>query len=344
MATPSRALANLGTREQLDEVAQRILDFVPGAKELPTEARLALAQISVARGLDPFIGEVWGIPVKTDGRVVGFRIMIGIQAWRRSAHDSGEYAGRWFYDCTPEERAALGAEKGDLAVRCVVGKRKAGQRMVEFDGYGLYKKGERTKMNPLTCVRYRAERDAMKGAFPIAFGGGGGPMNVSVVGEDGEAWEPEPPKIQAPLTYGAAPAPVATVDATQNAGRAEPTLSDGASAGGGAGSGGAAGNGVNAGSVGRRPAQIKCNLDEWKRQCRELAQKFDHYRNGGGLPDMNRIQFTLPAIGFPLITPDKLEPAFEALAEHARVNHPNKAKAPQATAPAVRVKDEEIPF
>jgi hypothetical protein len=63
-------------------------------------------------------------------------------------------------------------------------RRKTGQQPMEFDGYGLFRKGEWTKMNPLQCVRLRAERDAMKAAFPIALHVPGG--RVSIVDESGE--------------------------------------------------------------------------------------------------------------------------------------------------------------
>jgi hypothetical protein len=63
-------------------------------------------------------------------------------------------------------------------------RRRTGEHPVEFDGYGIYRQGERTKMNPLQCVRYRAERDAMKAAFPISLNIHG--EKVSVVDDNGE--------------------------------------------------------------------------------------------------------------------------------------------------------------
>ena len=53
---------------------------------------------------------------------------------------------------------------------------------MEFDGYGLFRVGnEYTKMNPLQCARYRAERDAMKAAFPISLPPG---VSAKVIDEE----------------------------------------------------------------------------------------------------------------------------------------------------------------
>lgn len=172
--------------EKVNDLANRLAEFLPGARDLPKEARLTLAQIGLMHSLDPFTGEIWAIPQKEreTGRIVGFSIMVGIAGWRASAHRSGEYWGRTFRECTPEERAALGAGPKDLALRCIVMRRRTGSHPVEFDGYGIYRQGERTKMNPLQCVRYRAERDAMKAAFPISLNVAGAKVNI--VDDNGE--------------------------------------------------------------------------------------------------------------------------------------------------------------
>jgi len=180
----SQVLAlRFGQRDSVSELAQRILDFLPGAKDVPAEGRLALAQIALAHGLDPFLGEVWAIPQREreTNRVIGFQLMIGIAGWRAHAHRSGSYAGRVFQLCTPEERKMLGCLPDDLAMKCIITRRAAGQHPMNFDGYGIFRTGkERTKMNPLQCVRTRAERDAMKSAFPLGLSGGmmGAPVRV----------------------------------------------------------------------------------------------------------------------------------------------------------------------
>lgn len=142
-----KATTRFGERAEVEELSKRILDFLPGAKDIPPEARLALAQIAVMHDLDPFTGEVWAIPEKDreTREVVGFRLMIGMAGWRANAHRSNEYVGRAFYSCTPEERKALGAGPNDLVIRCIVTRRKTGQPSMVFDGYGLFRAGERRK-------------------------------------------------------------------------------------------------------------------------------------------------------------------------------------------------------
>ena len=175
-------------REAVNEMAQRIADFIPGAKTVPLETRLAMAQIALAHRFDPFMGDIWPIPErkKVNGEwvTVGYRIMIGITAWRRSAHETEEYWGRRFEKCTEEERKWLKAGPNDLTMKCVVMRRKTGQQPMEFDGYGIFHADESSKMNPLQCVRLRAERDALKGAFPIGFGGGA--VKIGVADDTGE--------------------------------------------------------------------------------------------------------------------------------------------------------------
>lgn len=181
-------LTVLADEQKVNDLANRIAEFLPQSRALPKDTRLTIAQIALAHRLDPFLGDIWAIPernkVNGEWQTTGYRIMIGISAWRRSAHDTGEYWGRHFDKCTPEERQWLGAGANDLAIKCTVYRRKTGQQPMEFDGYGLFRQGEPSKMNPLQCVRLRAERDALKGAFPIGFGGGA--VKIGVADDAGE--------------------------------------------------------------------------------------------------------------------------------------------------------------
>lgn len=175
-------------RNKVNDLADRIAEFLPQSKTLPKDTRLAIAQIALAHRLDPFLGDIWAIPdrnkINGEWVVTGYKIMVGISAWRRSAHESGEYWGRHFEKCSDEERKWLGAGPNDLVIRCIIYRRKTGQQPAEYDGYGIFKADERSKMNPLQCVRLRAERDALKGAFPIGFGGGA--IKVGVADDSGE--------------------------------------------------------------------------------------------------------------------------------------------------------------
>jgi hypothetical protein len=178
----------LTDRNKVDEMAERIAEFLPQSRSLPKDTRLAIAQIALAHRLDPFLGDIWAIPernnVAGNWQTTGYRIMIGISAWRRAAQESGEYWGRHFKPATDEERQWLGAGPNDLAMRCIIYRRKTGQQPAEYDGFGIFKANEKSKMNPLQCVRLRAERDALKGAFPIGFGGGA--VKIGVADDTGE--------------------------------------------------------------------------------------------------------------------------------------------------------------
>lgn len=160
---------NHGSLEEVKDLEQRIVDFLPGAKDVPHDVRMAMAQIGIAHGLDPFLKEIWPIPVKNrDKQIVGWELMIGISGWRNAAHRSNEYWGRRFEKVTDEDRKAIGAGSNDLVARCIVMRRKTGQQPAEFDGYGLARSDEFSKMNKFQLARLRAERDAMKAAFPIS--------------------------------------------------------------------------------------------------------------------------------------------------------------------------------
>jgi len=167
--------------EKVKDLEQRIVDFLPGAKEVPTSVRMAMAQISIAHGLDPWLKEVWAIPVKKSGQIVGWELMIGISGWRNAAHRTNEYWGRRFEKVSDEDRKAMGAGANDLVTRCIVMRRKTGQQPAEYDGYGMASPAEFSKMNKFQLARLRAERDAMKAAFPIS-----APIGVTLSAVDDE--------------------------------------------------------------------------------------------------------------------------------------------------------------
>jgi hypothetical protein len=171
--------------ETVKKLEQRMLDFLPGAKDVPHDVRMAMAQIAVAHNLDPFLRHVWAIPkTNRDKQVIGWELFIGINGYRESAHRTGEFWGRRFEDVTDQERKMAGAGANDFVLKCIVMRRKTGQQPASFDGIGIYKAGEFSKMNPLQCVRLRAERDAMKAAFPIS-----SPFGVDIKFADEEGTE-----------------------------------------------------------------------------------------------------------------------------------------------------------
>ena len=168
-----------GEIDRVEELEKRIVDFLPGAKDVPHNVRMAMAQIAIAHGLDPFLREVWPIPKGGNN----YELFIGISGWRNAAHRSGEYWGRRFEKVSDEEREWLAAGPKDLVVKCVVMRRKSGQHAAEFDGYGIAKQTDQSKMNKFQLARLRAERDAMKAAFPISSPFG---VVVKAVDDDGD--------------------------------------------------------------------------------------------------------------------------------------------------------------
>ena len=60
--TSEQTLPGYGDRAEIQEMATRITNMLPGAKEIGPVGALALAQVARSLGLNPFIGEIWAIP------------------------------------------------------------------------------------------------------------------------------------------------------------------------------------------------------------------------------------------------------------------------------------------
>ncbi len=284
--------------EKVNDLAQRLTDFLPGARDLPKEARLTLAQIGLMHNLDPFTGEIWAIPKRdNDTGGLSFSIMIGIAGWRAAAHRSGEYWGRTFRECTQEERAALGVGQKDLALRCIVMRRKTGFHPVEFDGYGIYRQGERTKMNPLQCVRYRAERDAMKAAFPISLNVSG--VKVNIVDDNGEIIDGDmdhgpfqgPPQHDDPPIEVISPDPEQTAP-DENQADHEPQ-----------------------GLIGKSAAVKGGAHKAFRDAADSFAERHPRYRLPDGATDYHRILEMAASEGYKEVTSDNLGTVFEQVAQ-----------------------------
>lgn len=314
--TEDRTLADMS---KVNDLADRIAEFLPQSRQLPKDTRLTIAQIALAHRLDPFLGDIWAIPErgKVGGEWVttGYRIMIGITAWRRAAQDSGEYWGRHFEKATDEERKWLGVGPNDLAMRCIIYRRKTGQQPCEYDGFGVFKAGEPSKMNPLQCVRLRAERDALKGAFPIGFGGGS--VKIGVADDTGEEINGDVshgPKWdvvttgQPPIEQHTAEAPAAPPDPEEIAAfgpepKPEATASQPAE------------------RKVYRIARVVFNgmtPDQWHTLCDAFAANNPNWQKAGK-PDMNHILASAGHAGFETINSNNIDEVFAAIiAEHAK--------------------------
>lgn len=177
-----------GGRDEVREMAGRILAMLPNAKKLNENERLGLAQLAVAHGLNPFNGEVWALP--------GIGLMIGVKGLRKKAHE--HVAGNFWIDyrevTDQEERKRWRIPEGALAFEArlydsenirtytdtIKNLMAAGipwesvEKMVGTrpytSGIGVLKSGESTKMEPVQCARKRAESNALKQRFDVPFG------------------------------------------------------------------------------------------------------------------------------------------------------------------------------
>lgn len=179
--TDETALVLYGDRQDVKELAFRIEKFLPATKELPDAGRLALAQVAMSMGLNPFLGEIWAIPKKDykTGQVVGWDIMAGIKGLRRAARRTKIPFVVTFRNPTTEEAQEWGLQAGDIGkVAQLYRVTHAEQTIYKLtgkwpmiEGVGIYKNGEKTKMQPIQVARKRAEADALKQGFdlPVAF-------------------------------------------------------------------------------------------------------------------------------------------------------------------------------
>jgi hypothetical protein len=160
-----------------NEMAKAMIEFLPGGNTLPEATRRAMAMLAVNNGLDPFLGEVYAVPQKRKNErtgtweIVGYALGIGRGGWLRNAERSGLYQGNEFRFCTPEEEAAMGVQKGDVAMCCNVFKAVSSVRHsgnYRVSGFGIVGVDEKSKMNHFQLSRKRAFVDALRNAFPMA--------------------------------------------------------------------------------------------------------------------------------------------------------------------------------
>jgi len=163
------ALAQYGDRGQVRELGSRIKHFLPNGNKMSDSDAHSLAQLALAHGLDPFIGDCWWIP--------GKGIMVGINGLRKAARRASPYSvdiqmmrtnERAEYD-VPDGAAAYIARlfRGDIMAQMAA----ARQPIFPFIGAGVCTKGERIPHTKSAAwvARKRAEADALKAAYDIAF-------------------------------------------------------------------------------------------------------------------------------------------------------------------------------
>ena len=189
----------LGNKDDLTRYANRLQIMLPQGNKISAHEAMALAQIAIVTGLNPFTGELWYIPGKGP--------MVGIAGARKLAQQDakgkGGYVWEEFTDVPPDE-AGVPPEVKDLvaAVKCVVydsaaiehfqksflemvtAFREAGSKdpvgearsilgnKPQWEGYGFSTKSERSTMNKRALAKKRAHADALKKKIIVPFGGG----------------------------------------------------------------------------------------------------------------------------------------------------------------------------
>ena len=186
----TNAIQTYGSNNEINTMAGRFRIAVKGGEKLSNNEAVALAQVAKVTNLNPFTGEIWGIP--------GKGTMIGIAGARRLFAEQTD----GFVEvlaCSPEE---AGATEKDVVVafKCIAHDSKktaAYQKMLtetiatmraagspdpfgdakeicgprpQWIGYGYSTHSETSRMNKTQLARKRAEADALKKCIIVPFG------------------------------------------------------------------------------------------------------------------------------------------------------------------------------
>jgi len=164
----TKALTLYPDQQEVDTLTRRIRDLLPGADKFSDAVLTAFAQISLAHGLDPFIGECWIIPTKR-----GPRIRAGIEGHRKAAHKQSAYQLHQ-RPMKAQERDAHGLRDDQIGAITEIYRADSvihGQPYAPTLGYGIYTKGEsipHTKTAMWLAFK-RSEQDALRKAFDLPF-------------------------------------------------------------------------------------------------------------------------------------------------------------------------------
>lgn len=198
----TKALQLYPEQKEIDTLAHRIRDLLPGADKFADEVLVAFAQISLAHGLDPWIGEIWIIPTSR-----GPRIRAGIEGHRKSAHKQSPYQLRQ-RQMNSDERDAHGLHDKQVAAVSEIFRtdsRIEGLAFIPTCGYGFWSPGDNVAATktPLWMAFKRSEQDALRKAFDLPFireENGNGPAFPAPVGPDhrGAGAAPIPTSVPEP--------------------------------------------------------------------------------------------------------------------------------------------------
>jgi len=293
------AMQPYGDKGEIRDLANRVLAMLPGGTDLTKNEAMALAQLAVAYGLNPFHGEVWYIK--------GKGAMVGIKGLRKAARKQA------FFQTVPrnmtmaerEERLLKDADIGRVCELYRWGNGIPPAQNLPFFGEGIAYAKEtppHTKSR-VWLAEKRAEADALKKAYDLPFGyteqlNGPGPtveivadeaeqIGAMVVAAEGRAAPREPEhtaKEAADLLYG-------DWDG-------EPTATP-------------------AVTWGKPAAQVK--TDRWEEAVGWLLERTGFYLdpNDDAATEAAILETAL-GLGFPLITDDNLKACLGALLEYAK--------------------------
>ena len=176
-----------GKREDVLDLTKRLQATIPGGRKLSQDEALSLAQLSVAHGLDPFNGEAWIIP--------GSGLMVGIKGLRKAARraakeENGVFwpdfvlvtpevynapEGAIVYECRLRDTVTTQAWAKTVNIMTTAGvpykeaAQMAGPAPVAI-GIGIATPNEKSKMPIHQRAKKRAEADAIKQRYDVAFG------------------------------------------------------------------------------------------------------------------------------------------------------------------------------
>jgi len=173
--TVTRDVELYGGGKALKYMAWRIKNCVPGGNKLQDHEAMSLAQVSLATGLDPFIGEVWYIPGKGP--------MGGIRGLRRRAREQSTYTTT-LRAMRDEEITEHSIKPGDVGRICELFRHDVLQKAVEINkaagemvvpvkpilGVGIWRQRDQiaSSKSATWMADKRAEADALRQGFDLS--------------------------------------------------------------------------------------------------------------------------------------------------------------------------------
>lgn len=204
----TKALQLYPEQQEVDTLKMRIRDLLPGANKFTDAVLMAFAQISLAHGLDPWIGEIWIIPTKR-----GPRVRAGIEGHRKAAHKQSAYQIRQ-RPMTQAEHEQHGLKLGQIGAVSEIYRsdsRIDGQAFIPTCGYGIWSPGDpeagiKPDRIPHTKTAFwvalkRSEQDALRKGFDLPFiseeNGASAPGQALVASPGRNGDQPAPPRPEA---------------------------------------------------------------------------------------------------------------------------------------------------